>query len=306
MKAVQVTAPGSAEFIDVPKPEVKPGHVVVRPLKLSLQAHPRYPGSRKGTKAAFPKVRLVILIEAGTHLIVDALMCPYKIGERCKAKKLLRSVSKGMLLMWDRGLHSYSMVQATLETGCDYLGRLPSNAQFKVEKILEDGSYLSWINPDPKSKKKGAKKIRVRVIEYAITVDGVSKTYRLITSLIDIALFPALLLAEEYHKRWEVEITIDELKTHLNGRKTPIRSLKPREVVQEIYGWLLAHYAVRALIFQAATEVEISPLQIGFTGSLKVIKRAIPDFQDLQAEQIPFFLSRLIRDILAEKISPRK
>ena len=94
-----------------------------------------YPGSRKGTKAAFPKVRLVILIEAGTHLIVDALMCPYKIGEPDRAKKLLRSVSKGMLLMWDRGLHSYSMVQAPLETGCDYLGRLPSNAKFKVDKF---------------------------------------------------------------------------------------------------------------------------------------------------------------------------
>ena len=155
----------------------------------------------KERSSAFPKVRLVILIEVGTHLIVDALMCPYRISERIKAKKLLRSVSKGMLLMWDRGLHSYSMVQATLETGCDYLGRVPSNAKFNVKKVLEDGSYISWINPDPKSKKNGANKISVRVIEYPITVEGVEHTYRLITSLIDIALFPALLLAQEYHKR---------------------------------------------------------------------------------------------------------
>jgi len=84
--------------------------------------------------------------------------------------------------MWDRGLHSYQMVQATLRTGCDYLGRVPSNANFKVEKILENGSYISWIHPDPKSKKKGAKKIQVRVIEYTITVEGEEKTYRLITS----------------------------------------------------------------------------------------------------------------------------
>lgn len=63
-----------------------------------------YPGSPKGTKAAFPKIRLVLLVEAGTHLIVDALMCPYRIGERVRVKKLLRSVRSGMLLMWDRGL----------------------------------------------------------------------------------------------------------------------------------------------------------------------------------------------------------
>jgi hypothetical protein len=248
-----------------------------------------YPSSRPGTKAAFPKVRLVMLIEAGTHLIVDALLCPYRIGERVRAKKLLRSVSKDMLLMWDRGLHSYAMVQATLATGCDYLGRVPANVKFRVEKVLDDGSYISWIHPDGKAKKKGATKMAVRVIEYTIDSEQGQQTYRLITSLLDTALFPALLLATEYHQRWEIENTIDELKTHLNGRKTPIRSLNPREVVQEIYGWLLGHYAVRCLMFQAAQQVGISPLRLGFTGTLKVIRRAISDFQDIQPEQIPFF-----------------
>ena len=114
-----------------------------------------YPGSRPGTKAAFPKVRLVLLIEAGTHLIVDALMCPYRIGERVKAKKLLRSVTQGMLLMWDRGLHSYAMVRATIGQECDYLGRVPKNVKFQVDSVLEDGSYLSWINQYGKIKKEG-------------------------------------------------------------------------------------------------------------------------------------------------------
>ena len=248
-----------------------------------------YPASRQGTQAAFPKVRVVMLIEAGTHLIVDALMCPYRIGERVRAKKLLRSVSEGMLLMWDRGLHSYAMVQATLATGCKYLGRVPANAKFPVEKALDDGSYLTWIHPDGKSKKKGGSKILVRVIEYTIDSGQGKHSYRLITSLLDIGLFPALLLATEYHQRWEIENTIDELKTHLNGRKTPIRSLQPRAVVQEIYGWLLAHYAVRHLMFTAAQQAGISPLRLGFTGTLTVLRRAIADFQDVQNDQLPFF-----------------
>jgi len=162
-----------------------------------------YPGSRSGTRAAFPKVRLVLLIEAGTHLIVDALMCPYKMGERVRAKRLLRSVSEGMLLMWDRGLHSYAMVHLTLQQGCQYLGRIPANVKFSCEQVLEDGSYLSWIYPDGKSKKKGCTKIQVRVIEYTIQEETEEKTYRLITSLMDITLFPASLLAREYHQRWE-------------------------------------------------------------------------------------------------------
>ena len=249
-----------------------------------------YPGSRPGTRAAFPKVRLVMLIEVGTHLIADALICPYRIGERVRAKRLLRSVTAGMLLMWDRGLHSYAMVQATLNQGCSYLGRVPANVKFSTEQVLDDGSYCSWIAPDGKSKKKGCTKIQVRVIEYTIDTDAGEQTYRLITSLMDIALFPALLLAAEYHQRWEIENTIDELKTHLNGRKTPIRSLKPREVVQEIYGWLLGHYAVRCLMFQAAQQAGISPLRLGNTCTLKVIRRAISDFQDVQPEELPFFL----------------
>jgi hypothetical protein len=248
-----------------------------------------YPGSRHGTRAAFPKIRLVLLIEAGTHLIVDALMCPYRMSERVRAKKLLRSVTQGMLLMWDRGLHSYPMVQATQKQGCDYLGRVPKNVKFVAEKILDDGSYLSGVYPDGKSKKKGATKILLRVIEYTIDSEEEQKTYRLITSLLDPTLYPALLLASEYHQRWEVENTIDELKTHLLGRKTPIRSLNPREVVQEVYGWLLGHWAVRCLMFQAAQQAGISPLRLGFTGTLKVIRGAIPEFQNAPTEQLPFF-----------------
>jgi hypothetical protein len=248
-----------------------------------------YPGSRKGTRAAFPKARVVLLIEAGTHLITDALMCPYRIGERVRALKLLRSVNSGMLLMWDRGLHSYRMINATLGRGCHFLGRVPANVKFPVERVLEDGSYLSWVAPDRKSRIKGATRIQVRVIEYSIENATETTTTRLITDLLDLETFPALLLAEQYHQRWEAENTIDELKTHLLGRKTPIRSLKPREVVQEIYGWLIGHYALRSLMLQAADVGGISPLRLSFTGTLRVIRRSLADFQDIGAEQSPFF-----------------
>jgi hypothetical protein len=108
----------------------------------------------------------------GTHLITDAAISTYPIGERVKARKLLRSVGKGMLLMWDRGLHSFKMVKETLDKKSHFLGRVPANIKFEVVKILPDGSYLSWIAPDRKSKKKGAKPIQVRVIEYVVEENG--------------------------------------------------------------------------------------------------------------------------------------
>ena len=76
-----------------------------------------------------------------------------------------------------------------------------SNVKFEVVKQLAEGSYLSWIAPDRKSKKKGATRIPVRVIEYVIEENGTELVYRLITDLTDIALFPALLLAREYDLR---------------------------------------------------------------------------------------------------------
>jgi Insertion element 4 transposase N-terminal/Transposase DDE domain len=151
-----------------------------------------YPGTRAGTEASFPKARLVLLVEAGTHLITDALLSPYRMGERRKALKLLRSVEPGMLLMWDRGLHSFKMVKVTQERSSHFLGRVPKNVKFEVVQTFEDGSFLSWIAPDRKSKKKGAERIPIRVIEYTIEEKGVEQTYRLITDLMDITAFSAL------------------------------------------------------------------------------------------------------------------
>lgn len=104
----------------------------------------------------------------------------------------------------------------------------------------------------------------------------------MITDLTDITLFPALLLAEQYHQRWEAENTLDEFKTHLNARKIPIRSKTPRLVVQEVYGWLLGHWAVRCLMFQAAQQQKISPLSLSFSGTLRVVRRAVSQFQQAQ------------------------
>ena len=100
-------------------------------------------GRALAVELPFPKCVWCCAIVAGTQLIFDALVCPYRMGERVRALKLLRAVTSGMLLMWDRGLHSYAMGQATLAQGCDYLGRVPANVKFVVEQTFEDGSYLT-------------------------------------------------------------------------------------------------------------------------------------------------------------------
>lgn len=138
--------------------------------------------------------------------------------------------------------------------------RIPSNVKFLNEILLDDGSYLSWFYPSGKLRKKGFKPIQVRVIEY--TIENYDRPeaqirYRLITSLLDAENFPAPSLAGEYHQRWEVENTIDEIKVHLWGRKTHIRSQRPKEVVQKIYGLLLGPKSCTIINFSLQQAVQV-------------------------------------------------
>ena len=118
----------------------------------------------------------------------------------------------------------------------------------KSIRRLSDGSYLAYIWPSEYGRRKNGERLMVRVIEY--TIDDPNRTghgerHRLVTSLRNARNYPAHTLAVAYHERWEVEITIDETDTHQRRPLRPFRSRTPLGVLQEFYGLLLAHYAVR-------------------------------------------------------------
>jgi hypothetical protein len=247
---------------------------------------------------AFPQLRLVWLVEAGTHVLCDAVLRPFARGEAPAARQLLRSVGPGMLLMWDRGLHSYEMVRDTLGREADFLGRVGKAIVLRPEELLADGSFLAFVYPSPTARRRREDGLLVRVIEYAIDDPdrpGREAKYRLITSLLDPAVAPAATLAAEYHQRWEVESTGDEVKTHQVDRRPapPIRSRRPREVAQEVYGVLLAHLAVRLTMYEAATRAGLDPARLSFTGTLRILRRAVASFQRGlgRPDLAPLFLS---------------
>jgi hypothetical protein len=238
-------------------------------------------GNRVG---AFPQVRLVWLIEAGTHVLCDLVIRPYASGEAPAARRLLRSVGAGALVLWDRGLHSAALVRATCARGADVLGRVSASVGLPVEAPLADGTYLTTLYPDRAARAHGRDGTVVRVIAYAIddpARPGRGERYRLVTSLLDPVRYPAATLAAEYHQRWEAEGTLDELKVHQADRRPAphVRSRRPREVVQEIYGLALAHLAVRLTMVEAAARADLDPDRLSFTGTLRLLRRAVPRFQ---------------------------
>jgi len=248
------------------------------------------PTTKRGD-GAYPQIRVLALIETGTHVICDAVLRPYGTGEVPTALRLLRSIGPGMLLVWDRGFHSYEMVRTTRKQQAHFLGRTKKNIVLRPTEILADGSFLARIYPSPTARRRDEQGIDLRVIEYALDTPAGpgQETYRLITSLLDERAFPAALLAATYHERWEIETTLDEVKVHQWTHPRPLRSKHPREVVQEVYGLLLAHLAIRTVMHQAALAEGIDPDRLSFTGALRVLRRAIPRAQRTPPERLPLF-----------------
>ncbi len=260
-------------------------------------------------KCCFVQIQAVYLVECGTHAIIDAGFWPAKSSERVGGFRLLRSLGKGMLLMWDRGFHSYDMVVATLERGSQCLGRLPDNVKPEHLCTLEDGTWLGYIRPTQKGRRNKEDKQLVRIISYTFTDPtqaGYQKRYRIVTTLLDERKYPAKELVCLYHERWEIEIVIDEIDTHQRLAGRPLRSLKPEGVIQELYALLIAHYAVRKLIHEAANEAEVDPDRISFVGALRIIQEAIPEFQMVEKEQKEQLYKRLLRDIGEQRLPERR
>jgi hypothetical protein len=259
--------------------------------------------------SAFPQVRGVYLVECGTHAIVDAGFWPCRISERVGGFRMLRSVEPGMLVMWDRGLHDYDMIAAVRRRGAHVLSRLPSNIKPKRVRRLPDGSYLAYLYPSDYKRRKRGQRLLVRIIEYTLTdpaLPGYGEDHRLITTLLDHKAYPALDLACAYHERWESELVIDEMDTHQRLVGGTLRSLKPVGVIQELYGLLIAHYAIRSLMHEAALQAGVDPDRLSFVHALRVIHDAIPEFQMTVPDQLPQLYARLLRDIADGRLPPRR
>lgn len=231
------------------------------------------PGASRGT-SAYPQIRFVSLVENGTHVLFGSRMADYATSEVALSKTVLPSLKKGMLCLADRGFFGFEMWQQAVATGADLLWRVKKNMLLLCEKRLPDGSYLSRIYPSQPDRRLGRHGVVVRVMEYRLEgVEGAEPLYRLATTILDHELAPAVELAAIYHDRWEIETAFDELKTHLRGARIVLRSKTPDLVRQEFYGLLMAHFAVRGLMHEAALNAGEDPDRLSFLHAVRVVRR---------------------------------
>jgi hypothetical protein len=248
------------------------------------------PKSRSGN-AAFPQMRMMTLMALPVRLMLDVAYAPYTgkgTGERSLVREILsRFVCKGLLFLLDAGLYSFDIVWEIDQSDQEFIVKAPRSLKPKPIKTLPDGSCLAQLTkkiedpdaPPTKNGRKRWKKISMVVRVIRLQIPGFQPV-TLVTNILDTSI-TARELAIHYHKRWDIEIAYDEIKTHqcatLRGQSpTTFRSKRPDLVEQELYALLITYNAVRLLIRRAAEEHGKDPCLISFLDALQHIISAAP------------------------------
>jgi Insertion element 4 transposase N-terminal/Transposase DDE domain len=239
------------------------------------------PGTGRGQGVgAFPQVRLVGLAECGTHAITTVAVGPCTTGELSLAPQVVEGLAPGTLALADRGLLAVELWRQAQASGAELLWRAKTGSTghaLPVDRLLADGSWLSRLDAGGHRRRDPRGPVTVRVLDYTIDDPrpGQQQVYRLVTSILDPAQAPAAELAALYHQRWELEGALDELKTHQRGPRAVLRSKTPEGVEQEVYAHLLVHYAIRALMHQAALDADLDPDRLSVVRSLRIVRRQL-------------------------------
>lgn len=281
---------------------------LVQDTPANARAFGRY-HSQHGT-SAFPAIQVVYLLECGTHAIIDACIGRCHRSAPAAARRLLRAVTSEMLLLLDSGLCHIALVFQVHHRGIQVLGRIGTTLLLPPVAGLPDGSYLAHLYTDaPTHRSRATPFILVRVVVYTLTDPdrpGAGETHRLLTTLLDPVTYPARDLVCLYHERGEIELAFDEMDTHQRPVGRPLRSKTPYGVIQDVYGLLLAHYAIRAVMVEAAAQIGIDPDRLSFTRTLGVLIFVIPLMGTADATTRATIRQQLLADIVAVPLPPRE
>ena len=233
-------------------------------------------GKARGAKgeAGYPQTHIACLLELSQRMLVDANFGPFLESELALADALLPQIPSNSLTLLDRGFNSYVLLAAVLDEARNrhFMVRLRSDVKPELISQLPDGSWHARWRPDKPVRREHPDirpEILGRVIEYQHPGGDKSRVF---TTLVDAANFPADELVELYHDRWEIELALDELKTHMLERKESLRSKTPDGVRQELWGIFLAYNLVRFEMAQAAEQFKIAPYRMSFRHSLMLIR----------------------------------
>ena len=219
-------------------------------------------------RSAFPRAPLVTLSEVGTHAITGVSVGTSGQGERTLAADLAPLAQDQMLVLADAGFYSWGLFDSYAAHGGHLLWRVGANVELPPVTALPDGSYTALLFARSVRRQTRQRLLAaarnshevapdqarlVRAVDYTVPeANPEGELITLITTVTDPGQLSAVEMAGAYAQRWEHESALGEVKRRLIGPGTVISSQSPAMVTAQVYGILLAHYAVRWLMFEAA------------------------------------------------------
>lgn len=260
------------------------------------------------SRSPFPQARCVLLMECGTHAIFDVEITSVLQGEEGSVCSLLeRSLDEQMLVLCDAGITCFQVIEQARRRGAHVLGRLPSATWKQPWVRLHDGSYLVQVSQQGKQRGEPARTLRI--IEYQIKnpqTGELGEPVRLVTTLLDPQRYPLCALIPLYHERWEIEQGLDEVKTHLSLSRRTLRSKSPQAVEQELYGLLLAYFAVRTLMYAAALQAGWDADEVSFVHTVNVVQRSQWRLMQASWWQRPALRQQVLQELRQERVPARR
>jgi hypothetical protein len=276
------------------------------------------------TQGGNPQLRLLALVECGTHAVIDAAFDGVeRASEHKLARRVLPALRPGMLLLADRNFPGYELWGLAAGTGADLAWRIKKNQVFRPVEVLPDGSFLSVMPTPAENIRLGQARAAgravsgrpeghlVRVIEYTVAIraaDGATRIepFRLVTTLLDHRQAPAAEFAALYHQRWESENGYGELKTRLRGAAFILRSRSPELVRQELFAFLTVYQALCALKAEAAQQAGVDPDRISFTVTVRIARDHASARAVITPVTLPLARRQAIRDLLDDPLPRRR
>jgi hypothetical protein len=256
--------------------------------------------------AAFAKLRLVSVVELGTHAPLAALAAPVSTGEQTLAGRLWRKVPERSLLIGDRlfGTARTLWQAQTAWQGRDiaFLVRIREDLKAQVVQRLSDGSALVEVAVHDETRRQ-IDQLRVRELRAEVRgLNGKRFLLRLWTTLLDPQRYPAETLARHYAERWEHELYYRELK--LDVRSAPLlASHTVATALQEIAAIVLASAVIAHLRVASATQLKVPPTRLSFFKLMLATQSLWDTFEvlgeALTAEQRPILFKNYLKIVSA-------
>lgn len=241
-------------------------------------AYPQPKAQKPG--CGYPLLRLVALFSLATGMLTAWATGHWHQHELGLWQTLWEQMRRGDVLLGDRGFGVWAVLAQCLQRGIHGVFRCKRKIDFRRGRRLRRHERLvRWPKPlscprylTPDQWAALPPVLTLRVVRCRLNRKGFrTRRVTLVTTLLDMVRYPVAALGQLYYRRWEVELSLRNLKTTLQMEHLSCKT--PAHVERELRMHFLVHNLVRRLMLEAARRHGVPLGRISFAGGLAVARR---------------------------------